>query len=175
MPDGTPVPTLPPAPALEAPAAETSPPEAAAPVDADPRDALTIATQEFFGALAAGAKVPIETVTGALEKALQALAAQHSGALTGKPVAGVDYEILATPAQDKMPADVRINGLTELGDRLGVLWQGYQHEVEYVAVKGRVALLSAIAQRQEEVIRSMQTQLDNVMMEVAKIRKKVKA
>lgn len=176
MPDGTPVPTLPPAPAVDPPVAETAPaPAPEAPEPVDPRDSLTIATQIFFGALAAGAKVPIETVTGALEGALQALAAQHADKLPGVPVAGVDYEILATPAQDKLPADVRINGLTQLGDMLGALWQGYQHEVEYVAVKGRVALLSAIAQRQEDVIRSLQTQIDNVMLDVAKIRKKVGA
>lgn len=176
MPDGSPVPTLPPSPVAEpeTPAAETAP----APPDesADPRDALTVATQAFFNALAAGAKVPIETVTGALEAALQALAAQQAHSLLGEtPVAGVDYEILATPAQDKLPADVRINGLTPLGDALGALWQGYQHEVEYVAVKSRVALLSAIAQKQEDVIRRLQTQLDNVMMDVSKIRKKVGA
>lgn len=136
---------------------------------------LNDAVSRFFSGLTAGK--PEAEVTDALDAALHTLAELHARRFPDyQPVRGVDYQIRwAEPPAPGMTASVGLEDLTELGAVLCEIWQAYTREVEYAAVKSRVAALSKFADDVIQRLAGMQKQLDNAMMDFNAIRRKIKA
>lgn len=158
----------------EPPAAAAPPPSASDAVSGEPAELGAV--RKFYEAITQGKSA--EEVVGALDAALQRLAAAHVQRFPDNylPQLGTDYQIsyAAPPAPGEPPA-VLIEDLTPAGALLGEIWNTYQREVEYAALKTHVARLTGIVEQLVGKIQAMGNQLDNAMMDFNKIRRKIKA
>lgn len=171
-PDADPEPEVTPEPPAPEPAADDAPGEP----DGVGEPLELNAVRRFYEAITRGA--PAEEVITSLDTALQFLSAAHAMRFPDglMPVHGTDYQIkYAPPPAPGQPPTVLIEDLTPTGALLGEIWNTYQREVEYSALKTHTARLTQIVERLVAHQQTMQQQLDNAMMDFNKIRRKIKA
>lgn len=129
-------------------------------------DALTVAVTEYFKAQSSG-KLP--EIEAALARALGLFAA----AAQIEAEAGRDFSLEAVEPTNDAPGTLGYRPLTPLGEALGEAWGRYMAQVEEQTFRHRVVVLETLMGQVSEAFGSVRNQLDNVMLDVNAIKRRI--